>query len=70
MFCTWVKKTMKASKLREMSNEELAREGEELMKQLFQLRLQKATGQLDNVSKISLIRKDLARVKTLLRERQ
>ena len=61
---------MKASKLREMSNEELAREGEELMKQLFQLRLQKATGQLDNVSKISLIRKDLARVKTLLRERQ
>jgi large subunit ribosomal protein L29 len=56
---------MKASKFREMSLDELANEAEELSKQLFQLRLQKATGQLDNTNKIRQIRKDLARVKTV-----
>lgn len=60
---------MKASKLREMSSEELARESQELAKQLFQLRLQKATGQLDNVNRIRQIRRDLARVKTLQTEK-
>lgn len=61
---------MKASKLREMSIEELANEREELSKQLFQLRLQKATGQLDNTSKVRLIRKDLARVETVMTEKE
>jgi large subunit ribosomal protein L29 len=61
---------MKASKLREMSIEELANEREELSKQLFQLRLQKATGQLDNTGKIRQIRKDLARVETVVTEKE
>lgn len=60
---------MKASKLREMSSDELVTEEQELFKQLFQLRLQKATGQLDNVNKIRMIRKDLARVKTVIKEK-
>lgn len=60
---------MKASKYRDMSVEELTDEAGELSKQLFQLRLQKATGQLDNVSKIQQIRGDLARVKTVLTEK-
>jgi len=61
---------MKATKLREMSKVELEDEALELSKQLFQLRLQKATGQLDNVNKIRGIRKDLARVKTVLTEKE
>jgi large subunit ribosomal protein L29 len=61
---------MKASKLRERSIEELASEREELSKQLFQLRLQKATGQLDNTGKIRQIRKDLARVETVMTEKE
>ena len=61
---------MKASKLREMSIEELANEREELSKQLFQLRLQKATGQLDNTGKIRQVRKDLARVETVVTEKE
>lgn len=60
---------MKATKYREMSIEELSRESRELSKQLFQLRLQSATGQLDNVSRIRQIRRDLARLKTVLTEK-
>lgn len=61
---------MKASKLREMSVVELSNEVSEMSKQLFQLRLQKATGQLDNVNKIREIRKDMARAKTVLTEKE
>lgn len=61
---------MKASKLREMSREELENEVETSSEQLFRLRLQKATGQLDNVMKIQQIRRDLARIKTVLTEKE
>lgn len=61
---------MKTSKLREMSIEELEGEREELSRQLFQLRLQEATGQLDNVSKVRQIRRDRARVNTVLTEKE
>ena len=61
---------MKASKLREMSIEELENEREELSRQLFQLRLQEATGQLDNVTKVRQIRRDRARVNTVLTEKE
>lgn len=60
---------MKSSELREKSVEDLKVEAEEMAKQLFQLRLQKATGQLDNVSKFKQVQKDLARVKTILTEK-
>ena len=61
---------MKASKLREMSVEELADEGRELSEQLFRLRFQKATGQLEDMLKIRQIRRDLARLKTIQAEKQ
>jgi large subunit ribosomal protein L29 len=60
---------MKAAELKEKSVDDLKIEAEALSKQLFQLRLQKATGQLDNVSKFKQIKKDLARVKTVLTEK-
>jgi large subunit ribosomal protein L29 len=60
---------MKSAELREKSVDDLKVEVSEMSKQLFQLRLQKATGQLDNVSKFKQIKKDLARVKTVLTEK-
>lgn len=61
---------MNASKLRDMSVEDLESEGQELSEQMFRLRFQKATGQLENRTKIRQIRRDLARVKTILTERR
>ena len=61
---------MKASKLREMTREELETEAAASSEQLFRLRLQKATGQLENVMKIGQVRKDLARIKTVLTEKE
>jgi len=61
---------MKALKLREMSTEELEAEVGAHSEQLFKLRLQKATGQLDNMMKIRQVRRNLARVKTILTERE
>ena len=61
---------MKAEKLREMSREELETEAAASSEQLFRLRLQKATGQLENVMKIGQVRRDLARIKTVLTEKE
>ncbi len=61
---------MKASKIREMSVDQLQGESHDLSQQLFKLRFQKATGQLDNKHKMRQVRKDLARVKTILTEKQ
>jgi large subunit ribosomal protein L29 len=61
---------MKVSKLRQKSIEELRNEEHDLYNQLFRLRLQKATGQLDNTARITQVRKTLARVKTLVTEKQ
>ena len=61
---------MKASKIREMGQEDLKKEAEALSRQLFNLRVQSATGQLENVIKIRQVRRDLARVKTILTEKR
>ena len=61
---------MKPEKIREMGAEELLGKEKELQEQLFRLRLQKAIGQLDNALKIRATRRDIARVKTVLRETQ
>ncbi len=61
---------MKADKVREMSSEELAAKERELSEQLFKLRFQKSIGQLDNALKIRETRRDIARVKTTLRQRR
>jgi large subunit ribosomal protein L29 len=60
---------MKARELREKSIEELHNPESELREQLFKLRFQKATGQIENPVKIRLVRKDIARVQTILAER-
>ena len=61
---------MSLSKLREMSVQDLESEGRVLSEQIFRLRFQKATGQLENRAKIRQIRRDLARVKTILTQRR
>ena len=61
---------MKASKLHEMSNDELITQLKDLKQELFNLRFQNATGQLGNVMVIKQTKKDIARVKTILRERE
>lgn len=61
---------MKASKLHEMTTEELAQELEELEQEQFNLRFQRSSGQLDNTSRIKEVRRDIARVHTILRERE
>ena len=61
---------MNPSKLREMSVEDLETESQELSEQIFRLRFQTATGQLENRTRIRQIRRDLARVKTILTERR
>ena len=61
---------MKPNKVREMSNVELENELSNLKAQLFKLRFQSATNQLDNPLQIKSVRKDIARIKTILRERE
>ena len=59
---------MKASQMRDMSREDLVLEEAELRAQLFKLRFQAATGQLESASRVRVVRKDIARVQTVLRE--
>ena len=61
---------MKATEIRKMSAAELESKLGDLKKDLFQLRLQHATNQLDNPIRIAEVKKDIARVKTILREQQ
>lgn len=59
---------MKAKELRELSVEELREREGELKQELFNLRIQKATGQLGNTAVLGKTKRDLARVKTVLRD--
>ena len=60
---------MKASELRTKSADELNKELLDLLKAQFSLRMQQATQQLSNFSQIGKVRRDIARVRTLLREK-
>ncbi len=60
---------MKANEARNMSPAELEAKLTELKKDLFYLRMQHATNQLDNPIKINGVKKDIARIKTILREK-
>ena len=60
---------MKANEIRKMSTAELEAKLAELKKDLFFLRMQHATNQLDNPVKINGVKKDIARIKTILREK-
>jgi len=59
-----------AAELRELNDVELANRLREFKEELFNLRFQNATGQLDNISRLGAVRKDIARCETLLRERE
>ena len=60
---------MKVSELRELAVEELQRKEQDLRKELFNLRFQQATGEIENPMRIRRIRKDIARVLTMITER-
>ena len=61
---------MKSDKVREMSDDELRTKERELQEQLFRLRFQKSLGQLENALKIRETRRDIARVKTVMRQKK
>ncbi len=61
---------MKANEVRKLSASELEGKLLDLKKDLFQLRLQHATNQLENPIKIAEVKRDIARVKTIIREQQ
>ncbi len=60
----------KVSELRDLGVDELRRREHDLAEQLFRLRIRKSMGESDAISKLISLRRDLARVKTLLREHQ
>ena len=60
---------MKASELRVKNTDELRQELNELLKAQFSLRMQKATQQLTNTSQIKKVRREIARVRTVIREK-
>ena len=59
---------MKATELREKSQDELNSSLEELLKEQFNLRMQQGTGQLSRPSRMKEVRKDIARIKTVMNE--
>lgn len=61
---------MKGKELHNMTNEELSAKLGELKSELFNLRFRHASGQLDNPMTIALVKKDIARVNTVIRERE
>lgn len=61
---------MKASQFRDLSVEELQERERELSEQMFALRLQKVTGQLEKPHRVREVRRDLARLLTILREKR
>ena len=61
---------MKNNKIKEMSSQDLEKELSELKTELFKLRFSLATNGLDNPLKVKEVRKEIARIKTILRERE
>ena len=59
---------MKANELKELSTSEMIEKEKEFKEELFNLRFQLATGQLENTSRLSEVRKSIARIKTALRQ--
>ena len=61
---------MKAAELRDLGVDELGAKEREITDELFRMRIQKSMGQLENPDKIRTVRRDLARVKTVLRQKR
>jgi large subunit ribosomal protein L29 len=63
-------KGVTASDLRTRSDDELGEQVENLGKEIFNLRFQRASGQLENTARVRLVRREIARIKTILGERR
>jgi large subunit ribosomal protein L29 len=61
---------MKVDKIRELSDEELRNQERDFREQIFRLRFQMATGQTEGLNKLRTLKKDVARLKTIRRERE
>jgi len=61
---------MKASEFRTMTNAEMANRLDDSYQEIFNLRFQRASGKLTNTARMGLVRKEIARIKTILRERE
>ena len=61
---------MKSAEFRELSLEELEAKSQELRSELFNVKIRKATGQLENTAKLRLLRREIARAETILREKR
>ena len=61
---------MKTKEIRNLSDQDLQKQLEQSKSELFNLRFQLATGQLENTMMIGLVKKDIARIKTIIRERE
>ena len=61
---------MKASEIRGLTIEELRQREEDISEELFNLKFQLATAQLENKMRVRQVRRDLARIKTIMREKQ
>jgi len=61
---------MKAAKIREMTGEEVAKKEQDLREEMFRLRFQHVTGQLENPIRLRLLRRELAQVLTIRQERE
>lgn len=61
---------MKATQIRELSPQEIEQKRDELREEMFNLRFQHGVGQLENTAKLKQIQRDIARVETILREKQ
>jgi len=60
---------MRAKEVREFSTDEILQRELEIAEEIFRLRMRKSTGQLDNPMRLRLLRRDLARIKTIKQER-
>jgi large subunit ribosomal protein L29 len=61
---------MKPDAIRELTDEELHHQFDEVRRELFNLRVQKSTGQLENPARLRVLRREVARIKTILNQRE
>ena len=61
---------MKASEIRDLADDELSAKSRELRGELFNVKVKRSTGQLENMAKLEQLRRDIARVETVLREKR
>jgi len=60
---------MNAKELKELTKEELMKKKKDLKEELFNLRFQHSTGQLENAARLNLLKKDIARIETIVRDK-